>query len=94
MAKHQVKSFSVHISSSGDFVNVNIDTELKKPYKFELTPDTLYPTVQHIEDLLNKALSHCINTHEKVDVSIFADRFYVSINVKGFINTRFSGKAV
>lgn len=94
MARHQVKSFKVDIASSGKWVDVVIVTELKKPYRFELTPDEHYPTVQDIKGKLNAALAHCVNTHEKVDVSVFEERFYVSINVKDLISTRFSGKAV
>ncbi|WP_079436984.1 hypothetical protein [Zoogloea sp. LCSB751] len=94
MARHQVKSFKVGIAPSGNSVQVEIETELKKPYKFELTPDVNYPTVQDIEKKLKEALAYCVERYEKVDVSIFEERFYVSINVKDFINTRFSGKAV
>ncbi|OZI46331.1 hypothetical protein CEK29_05525 [Bordetella genomosp. 5] len=94
MAKHQVKSYKVEIAPSGEWVGVVIETELQKPYRFQLTPDQLYPTVLDIEEKLNAALDHCISTHEKVDVSVFKERFYVSINVKGFIDTRFSGQAV
>lgn len=94
MAKHQVKSFKVGIAPSGGWVDVEIETDLQKPYRFELTPDVHYPTVLDIESKLNAALSHCVSTYEKVDVSVFKERSYVSINVKGFINTRFSGKVV
>lgn len=94
MAKHQVKSFNVGIASSGKSVHVEIETDLKKPYKFELTPDIHYPTVQDIEEKLTEALQHCVDTYEKVEVSYFKDRFYVTIYVTDFINTRFSGKAV
>lgn len=94
MARHEVKSFNVSINPSDMWVDVEIETELKKPYKFELTPDINYPTVQDIEDKLKEALNYCVNTYEKVDVSIFEERLYVSINVKDFINTRFSGKRV
>jgi len=94
MAKHQVKSFEVGIAHSGKVVHVKIDTELNKPYKFELTPDVHYPTVQDIAENLNKALDHCVNTFEKVNISIYKERFYVDIEVKDFIGTRFSGKAI
>lgn len=93
MARHEVKSFRVEISPSGTSVQVVIETELQKPYKFELTPDVNYPTVQDIEEKLKAALNHCVETYEKVDVSVFKERFYVSINVKDLINTRFSGNA-
>jgi len=94
MASHKVKSFKVGIAPSGDSVRVEIETELNKPYKFELTSDVNYPTLQDVETKLKAALNHCLETYEKVDVSIFKDRDYVSINVKDFISTRFSGKAV
>lgn len=94
MARHQVKSFKVGITPSGKSVEVEIETELKKPYKFELTCDVHYPTVKYIEEKLNEALVHCRDQHEKVDVSVFEARFYVTINVTGFISTRFTGKAV
>ena len=94
MARHQIKSFKVNIAPSGRSVQVEIETELKKPYRFELTPDVHYQTVQDIEQTLTSALAHCVDTYEKVDVSIFKERHYVSINVAGFINTRFSGNAV
>lgn len=94
MARHQVKSFKVGIAPSGKSVEVEIKTELKKPYKFELTSDVHYPTLQDVEEKLKAALAHCVDTYEKVDVSIFKERSYVSINVKDFINTRFSGNAV
>lgn len=94
MARHQVKSFKVSIDRSGTVVQVEIVTELRKPYRFELTPDVHYPTVQDVESSLRAALSHCVETYEKVDVSVYKDRGYVSINVKDFISTRFSGKEV
>lgn len=94
MARHKVNSFKVNIAPSGDTVQVEIETELKKPYKFQLTPDEYYPTVQYIEEKLKAALTHCVDTYEKVDVSIYGARSYVSINVKDFIGTRFSGTAV
>lgn len=94
MARHQVKSFNVGIAPSGTSVQVEIVTELKKPYRFELMPDIHYPTVQDIETKLQAALSHCVSNYEKVDVSIFKERNYVSINVTDFINTRFTGKEV
>ncbi|VWC54006.1 hypothetical protein [Burkholderia lata] len=94
MARHQVKSFKVSIGRSGESVRVEIETEIKKPYKFELTPDVHYPTVQDVEGKLKAALTHCVDTYEKIDISVFKDRSYVSINVKDFIDTRFSGKAV
>jgi hypothetical protein len=75
-------------------VQVEIETELKKPYKFELTPDDHYPTAQDVEEKLKAALTHCVDTYEKVDVSIFNERSYVSINLNDFISTRFSGNAV
>lgn len=91
MARHQVKSSDVRIDSSRTFVDVVIETELKNPYKFHLRPDVNYPTLEDIRDKLREALTHCTTTFEKVDVSVFKDRRYVSINVKGFINTRFTG---
>ncbi|KGX05539.1 hypothetical protein Y036_2897 [Burkholderia pseudomallei] len=65
MARHQVKSFKVGIDSPGKSVRVEIETELKKPYKFELTPDVNYPTVQDVEEKLRAALTHCVDTYEK-----------------------------
>lgn len=94
MARHQVKSFTISISPSGKSVQVEIETELKNPYRFELTPDENYPTVQDVEEKLKAALAHCVDTYEKVDVSIFKERSYVSINVKDFTYTRFSGNSV
>jgi len=92
MARHQVKSFSVSIDPSNSFVEVEIETELKKPYKFHLIPDANYPSLQDIHDKLNDALTHCTTNYEKVDVSVFDERFYVNINVTDFINTRFTGR--
>lgn len=94
MARHKVNSFKLKISSNGEFVQVEIETELKKPYKFQLTPDVNYPTVQDIQEKLKVALAHCVDTYEKVDVSIDLARSYVWINVKDCIGTRFSGTAV
>ena len=94
MAKHKVVSYTVAVTPPGDAVRVDIETELKKPYQFELRPDVNYPTVQDIESKLSAALAHCVSTYEKVDVSVFADRNYVTINVKDHINTRFTGVAV
>lgn len=94
MARHNVKSFKVGIDPLGRSVQVEIETELKKPYKFELTPDVHYPTVQDVEARLKTALAHCVDTYEKADISIFKERSYVSINVKDYIDTRFSGNAM
>ena len=93
MARHQVKSFSVGIDPTNKFVEVEIETELKKPYRFHLTPDVNYPTLQDIHDKLKAALTHCTTSFEKVDVSVFDERFYVTINVTDFINTRFTGRS-
>lgn len=94
MARHKVISFKVNISPSGDAVHVQIVTEIKKPYKFKLTPDASYPTVQIIEEKLNSALNHCVDTYEKVDVSVDKGRPFVWINVKDFIGTRFAGREI
>ncbi|MBH9642367.1 hypothetical protein [Burkholderia vietnamiensis] len=94
MARHKIKSFNVGITPSGDSVKVEIETELKKPYKFELTPDVNYETVQDIEEKLRAALTHCVNEYERADISVHDERFYVTINVKDFIGTRFTGKRV
>ena len=90
MAKHHVKSFNVAIDSSSKFVDVEIETALQKPYKIKITPDVNHPNVEHIRDELNRALTHCVTNLEKVEVSLFPSRFYASINVKDYINTRFS----
>lgn len=92
MARHIVKSFTVSIDPTNTFVEVKIHTKLKKPYKFHLTPDVHYPSLQDIHDKLTNALTHCTTNYEKVDVSVFDERFYVNINVTGFIKTRFTGK--
>lgn len=94
MARHSIKSFNVSINASGDAVDVEIVTELKKPYRFNLRSDVHYPTVQDIELKLNTALGHCVAHHQKADFSIFSERSYVSINVTDFIDTRFTGDAV
>lgn len=94
MSKHQVKAFKVGIAPSGESVQVEIETELEKPYRFDLWPDANYLTVQDIEERLKAALAHCVDTYKKVDISIFKERDYVTINVKDFINIRFKGKAV
>ena len=91
MARHQVRSFSVEIDSSNGFVNVEIVTDLKNPYKFKLRPDVHYSTLEDIKEKLDKALTHCVENFEKAEVVIFDDRSYVTINVKDFINTRFTG---
>ena len=94
MARHSVKSFNVSVNASGDAVDVDIVTELKKPYRFVLRPDVHYPTAQDIEAKLNAALSHCVTHHQKADFNIFSERSYISINVEGFIDTRFTGDSV
>ena len=94
MARHSIKSFNVSINAAGDAVDVEIITELKKPYRFNLRPDVHYPTVQDIDGKLNAALSHCIAHYQKADFNIFPERSYVSIDVKNFINTRFTGDQV
>jgi hypothetical protein len=92
MARHTVKSFTVSIDPSNTFVYVEIHTELRKPYIFHLTPDIHYPNLQFIHDKLNSALTHCTTNYEKVEVRVFDERFYVNIDVAGFIDTRFTGK--
>lgn len=94
MARHSIKSFNVSINASGDAVDVEITTEIKKVYRFNLRPDDNYPTVQDIDGKLNAALSHCVTRHQKADISIFADRSYIYINVKDFIDIRFTGDEV
>jgi hypothetical protein len=94
MARHLIKSFTVSINASGDAVDVEVVTELKKSYKFNLRPDVHYPTAQDIEAKLNAALGHCVAHHQKADFSIFSERSYVSINVKDFIDTRFTGDKI
>lgn len=94
MARHKVISYKVQTDPTNTYVAVEIETELQKPYKFQLMPDVNYPTVAVIEQKLKEALSHCLTEYEKVDVSVFSERNYVSINVTNFINTRFTGKAV
>lgn len=91
MARHKVVSFEVNINSSKKWVVVHIQTELKKPYKFRLTPDVNYPTLDYIEEKLVEALTHCVETFEKVDISKGKDDPYVWINVKDFISSRFMG---
>ena len=94
MARHSIKSFNVSIDTAGDAVDVEIVTELQKPYKFNLRPDAHYPTAQDIERKLNAALSHCVSHHQRADFNVFAARSYVSIKVKDFIDTRFTGDKV
>lgn len=94
MARHSIKSFNVSLNASGDAVDVDIVTELRKPYKFVLRPDVHYPTAQDIEDKLNTGLSHCVAHHQKANFNIFSERSYISIKVKGFIDTRFTGDSV
>lgn len=91
MARRKVESFKVGISPSGESVEVEIVTDRKKPYKFTLKPDIHYPTVEDIEEKLSTALTHCVDTYEKVEVNVFKERDYVNINVKDFIDTRFTG---
>lgn len=94
MARHSIKSFNVSINASGSAVDVEIVTELQKPYRFKLYPDMNYPTVEGIEEKLNAALGHCVTTYQKAEFNIFRQRSYVSINVKDFIDTRFTGESV
>lgn len=94
MAKHQVKDYSVEINPSGKWVDVKITTENKKPYKFALTRDNNYLTEDVVKQKLTQALDHCHKNLEKADISIFKERSYVTINVKDFIDTRFTGKSV
>lgn len=94
MAKHTVKSFTINISPPGNSVQIQIMTDRAKSYQFELTPDINYPTTNYIMEKLNTALNHCVNNYEKVDISIFKERNYITINVKDFIDIRFSGKVV
>jgi hypothetical protein len=94
MARHSIKSFNVSTNASGDAVDVEIITELKKPYRFNLRPDVHYPTVQDIDEKLNVALSHCVAHYQKADFNILPERSYISINVKNFIDTRFTGDQV
>lgn len=94
MARHSIISFKVSINESGHAVDVEIVTELNNPYRFMLRPDVHYPTVQYIENKLNNALNHCVINFQKADFNIYSERSYVSINVKGFIDTRFTGDQV
>jgi hypothetical protein len=92
LARHSIKSFSISTSTSGSSVRVKIETDLNSPYNFELFPDENYPTVQGIEQKLHAALDHCVKHYQKADFNIFPERSYITIKVKDFIDTRFTGK--
>jgi len=94
MARHSIKSFEVSINPAKTAVYVEIETELKKPYKFNLMPDANYSSLDVIEEKLTAALQHCVDTYEKADFDIFPERNYVSIMVKDHISIRFTGVSV
>lgn len=77
MARKTVKDFRVDLQS--DRVVVVIQTENKKPYKYEIFPDTVQGDIQGIAEHLKAGLSEAKNNYKKIDVNEYFERRYVTI---------------
>lgn len=77
MARKSVKSFSVTQGSGS--VTVEIQTENKKPHKYEVFPDDVQGDVQAITQNLQSGLNEALSTGKKIEISDFIERRYVTI---------------
>lgn len=77
MARKIVKKFSVNIVDNT--VVVEIHTENKKPYRYQIFPDIVQGDIQDIATHLQDGLAEAQCTHQKIEVSEFFERRYVTI---------------
>jgi hypothetical protein len=77
MARKIVKQFSVSVVNNT--VVVEIHTENKKPYRYQILPDDVQGDVKVIADHLKAGLAEAQQTFKKIEVSEFIERRYVTI---------------
>ncbi|MDG2630422.1 hypothetical protein [Vibrio campbellii] len=77
MARKSVKKFSVDVVDNT--VIVEIHTENIKPYKYQIFPDEVQGDAQGIADHLTAGLAEAQSTFQKIEVSEFFERSYVTI---------------
>ncbi|MBV0934929.1 hypothetical protein [Marinobacterium weihaiense] len=77
MARKSVKQFSVNVVNNT--VVVEIHTENKKPYRYQIFPDDVHGDVQGIAAHLQAGLAEAQRTFQKIEVSEFFERRYVTI---------------
>ncbi|MFB3237335.1 hypothetical protein Q7C15_00880 [Aeromonas salmonicida] len=77
MARKSVKNFSVNVTNNA--VVVEIHTENIKPYKYQIFPDDVQGNIQGIAAHLQAGLEEAQRTLQKIEVSEFFERNYVTI---------------
>lgn len=77
MAKKGVKSFTVKLEKT--FVFVEIHTENKRPYRYEIYSDTRQQNLGDIAKHLENGLEDARINMKKIDVSDYSERSYVHI---------------
>jgi|TARA_R110000850_G_scaffold44154_1_gene112627 hypothetical protein len=77
MARKSVKNFSVNVTNNA--VIVEIHTENIKPYKYQILPDEVQGNIQGIAAHLQAGLAEAQRTLQKIEVSEFFERNYVTI---------------
>ncbi len=84
MAKHNVIDFSLERITDERGVQrliVEIKTEIKKKFKYELTPDMRQPTIDFMENNLRNGLAFAKENFKKIDISEYLERMYVFIDL-------------
>lgn len=77
MARKSVKSFKIDIVDNTAIVEIH--TENNKPYKYQIFPDDVQGDIIGIAEHLKAGLSEAMNTFQKIEVSEFFERSYVTI---------------
>ncbi len=79
MAKRPLKSFSVEVV--GNTVEVEIETDRQKPYRYQICPDERHPKVQEIARHLKDGLREAKETYSKIEIVEYLERSYVTIGL-------------
>ncbi|XQW87101.1 hypothetical protein ACOYXV_10120 [Aeromonas veronii] len=69
MARKSVKKFSIDLANNT--VIVEIHTENKKPYRYQIFPDDVQGDIQGIAAHLQAGLAEAQRTYQKIEVSEF-----------------------
>ncbi len=77
MARKSVKKFTVDVVNNTAIVEIH--TENKKTYKYKIFPDEVQGDIQGISERLQAGLSVAQSTFQKIDISEFFERRYVTI---------------
>lgn len=84
MAKHYVIDFSLERiidEKNVERLIVEIKTEIRKKFKYELTPDTRQPTIDFMENNLRNGLTFAKENSIKIDISEYLERMYIFIDL-------------